>query len=1431
MTRPLRNTTMRVNIEVNSRDLDEADRRIDSAAQTAERLERNANQSGRAIEQASRRYANAADSVEDNSNALRDNATRARDADRQQDSLSDSARRSGASFNAQSRNVNEASHSLRNFNSAAERLDETLKTLGVAYFASKVWDVGKAAIKTGMEFDKQMSAVKAISGATADEFDAMRKQAIKLGADTTKSASEVASGQLEMAKSGFTVKDTMAAMPGIISASAASGEDMARTTEVMTAALNSFHMEGAKANHVADVLAETANRSKADINDLGYAFKYAAPIANTLGYSLETVAAATGIMTNAGMAGEQAGTSLRMALIRLTDAPEEASKKLEKLGVSITDAKGNMLPFENIVGQLKKSTEGMGNAAKLAAMSTIFGAEAATGMLTVVDAGPEKLKKFSKALENSDGASAKAAKTMQDNFAGAVEELGGTVESIAINVSDVLTPAIKSATNWLSNMGEKFNDLSPTGKKIAVWGSIAVAGVIPVTYVIKKASETVRWLKESLSNMHSPFSRFRREMDSTSASASQMASSLQVANEAAGGTSALSRTERNRSSRRGFFSRFRRGASSAAQTAEAATESLPTRAEYRRASRISRISSIGSKLAKGSGYLSIGLSAIDLLKSTKENIVENLGGMAGSGGGMAIGSLIGSMIAPGIGTAIGGAVGSWAGNFLGDTVGKAIQKSKWFGHAKKSFNDFFKDPLDTSVNFGKTISASTSKAINSYVELASKSKEQLSLLATNGDKYSKSARDAVNKNFSSMADLVEKSFSKTKESTHKNLSVLAKSGMISEKDMKEMETQQAKKQKDKLNAVQETAKKMIQINNKAYKDQQEVTKKAEDKINDIKRKASKEGRILTQTEQEKIKKIELDAANERTRIAQKAQQTISKEEEKQRKNVVASLSKSAKDQKLILGKLKDESGAISAKQAADIVKQSNKARVGAVKEANKKYKDVVSAADQEYYVNGTITKKKHDDIVAKAKSQRNEAVKQAEDMHKNVVEQAKKQAKGHIYQVNWETGESLSKWDQHKVKLADVWNSITGGINKVLKFLHIKEIPPWQPVGSTSTSAKMPTNARGTSFHMGGPSVVGEEGMELAYVPYEGARLVGQNGAEIVDLPRGTRILPHSQTVQMLNGGLQGTMPGYANGTLNAAKEIASAAWDKAKSVGSDIKDVSSTVAEWLAHPVKKAKDLFNKYLPIKGDIGHDAGLGTSIVKYAGSGVQKYLKQQLESFAVPTGGGAANWSNMIIRAAAQMQVALSASELKGIIAQIQRESSGNEKIIQSAAVNDINMRNGNPARGLLQYIPQTFARYSVKGFGDIMNGYHQLLAFFNNSNWRKDLPYGRRGWGPTGARRFAKGGRVNQNRQVLVGEEGPELVDLPFSSQVHNNRKTNELLKQKGNVTIQFAPVINIKIDGSANESNESKIQRAVNASMEKAFKDFKALIDSGWAY
>jgi TP901 family phage tail tape measure protein len=329
------------------------------------------------------------------------------------------------------------------------------------------------AVKTASEFDSQMSRVGAIAGASGDDLNALRQSALDLGASTSKSASEVAKGMELMASKGYTAQQIISAMPGVIAASEASGEDMALVADTVASAMNAFGLSAEKATTVADVLSKSANQSAAGVTDLQYAFKYAAPVASSLGISMETLAAATGIMADSGMKGEQAGTTLRAALLRLTDPPKEAAAKLKELGVSVTDASGKFLPFDQIISQLSSSTANMTDAQKAQALSTIFGTEAMTGMLSLVTAGPEKLNQLTTGLNNAGGSASETAKKMKDNLGGSMEQLSGAFETLQISLGTALAPAIKTVADGLAGLVNWFNNLSePTKNFIAIGAAL-----------------------------------------------------------------------------------------------------------------------------------------------------------------------------------------------------------------------------------------------------------------------------------------------------------------------------------------------------------------------------------------------------------------------------------------------------------------------------------------------------------------------------------------------------------------------------------------------------------------------------------------------------------------------------------------------------------------------------------------------------------------------------------------------------------------------------------------------------------------------------------------------------------------------------------------------------------------------------------------------
>jgi TP901 family phage tail tape measure protein len=340
------------------------------------------------------------------------------------------------------------------------------------------------AVKKSMDFEAQLDRVGAIAGATPAEIKKLEQAALDLGASTSKSATEVAQGMEIMGAMGYNTNQILAAMPGIIAAAEASGEDMAMVAETVSSALNAFGLEASEASRVADVLAQAANDSAAGILDMQYTFKYAAPIAKSLGISLEELAAATEIMANNGIRGEQAGTTLRGALIRLSDPPKEAAAALAELGVKITDSQGKMRPFGDIIAQLSEKTKNMSNAQKLAALSTIFGTEAASGMLTVIEAGPQKLDALTKSLQNSGGASQEAAKKMKDNLKGSLEELQGAFETAQITIGNAMAPAIQTVAESLQGLINWFNNLSPTMQKFVAIGAAVVAVLTGIVAVI-----------------------------------------------------------------------------------------------------------------------------------------------------------------------------------------------------------------------------------------------------------------------------------------------------------------------------------------------------------------------------------------------------------------------------------------------------------------------------------------------------------------------------------------------------------------------------------------------------------------------------------------------------------------------------------------------------------------------------------------------------------------------------------------------------------------------------------------------------------------------------------------------------------------------------------------------------------------------------------
>lgn len=333
-----------------------------------------------------------------------------------------------------------------------------------------------AAVKKSIDFDDTMRKVKATSGATGDEFNQLRTKALQMGRDTKFTASESAEAMNYMALAGWDTKDMLKGVGGVMDLAAASGEDLASVSDIVTDNLTAFGMKAKDSTHFADVLAQTSSKANTDVRGLGEAFKYAAPVAGALGYTVEDTSVAIGLMSNAGIKGEKAGTALRTMFTNLAKPTKAMKDEMDKLGISITDSNGEMLPMRDVLDQLRGKMGGLSKDQQAAAASTIFGKEAMSGALAVINASDEDYKKLTKSIDGSKGASKRMAKEMEGGIGGAMRKMKSAIESLAISLGDALAPMLYKAAKWITSLANKFSNL-PTGvqKTIAVVGLLAAA--------------------------------------------------------------------------------------------------------------------------------------------------------------------------------------------------------------------------------------------------------------------------------------------------------------------------------------------------------------------------------------------------------------------------------------------------------------------------------------------------------------------------------------------------------------------------------------------------------------------------------------------------------------------------------------------------------------------------------------------------------------------------------------------------------------------------------------------------------------------------------------------------------------------------------------------------------------------------------------------
>lgn len=384
----------------------------------------------------------------------------------------------------------EMSNSLKELQGKFQTVGDKMTDIGKKWsvVSAGIVAAGGKAVDTAAEFEQKMDEVAAVSGANAEQMAQLNELAMELGADTKFSASEAADGLLYMAQAGWTTDDMLNGLKGVMDLAAASGEELGESSDIVTNALTAFGLTASDSARFADVLAQAAASSNTDVHNMGETFKYVAPVAGALGYSIEDTAVAIGLMANSGIKGSEAGTSLRAALTRMANPVENADRAMQALNLSLTNADGSMKPLSEIMDQLRSSFSGLTQEEQVQYAAMLAGQEAMSGLLAIVNASDESYQALSEQIKNSAGAADEMAQIMQGNFRGQTEELGGKVETLAIQMGNILIPVLGNVVDAIGNVVEWFSNLN-TGAQVAVVAFAAiVAGVGPLLVTIGQIS-------------------------------------------------------------------------------------------------------------------------------------------------------------------------------------------------------------------------------------------------------------------------------------------------------------------------------------------------------------------------------------------------------------------------------------------------------------------------------------------------------------------------------------------------------------------------------------------------------------------------------------------------------------------------------------------------------------------------------------------------------------------------------------------------------------------------------------------------------------------------------------------------------------------------------------------------------------------------------
>ncbi len=351
--------------------------------------------------------------------------------------------------------------------------------------------LGTASVKTAADFEAAMSKVAAVSGASASEMEALTEKAREMGSKTKFYASEAAEAMNYMAMAGWKTEDMLSGIEGVMNLAAASGEDLATTSDIVTDALTAFGLTAQDSGHFADVLAAASSNANTNVSMMGETFKYCAPIAGSLGFSVEDTAEAIGLMANAGIKSTQAGTSLRTIMTNLSGKVKICGDSISEVTIATSNADGSMRDLSDILADCRIAFAGLSESEKAAAAESLVGKNAMSGFLALMNAGEGDINKLSGAIDGCDGAAQKMADTMNNNLEGQLTILKSALEELAISFGQLLIPALREVVEWLQGFVGFLNSLPEGVKKTIMVIALVAAALGPILIIIGKVVSAI----------------------------------------------------------------------------------------------------------------------------------------------------------------------------------------------------------------------------------------------------------------------------------------------------------------------------------------------------------------------------------------------------------------------------------------------------------------------------------------------------------------------------------------------------------------------------------------------------------------------------------------------------------------------------------------------------------------------------------------------------------------------------------------------------------------------------------------------------------------------------------------------------------------------------------------------------------------------------